>query len=128
MNGDFVDRGSYSVEIIITLMAWRLHNPECMYLTRGNHEAKSLNMIYGFKGEVEAKYCGRTYNIFCDVFNTLPLCFSINSKVFVTHGGLFSKDGVTVKDILALDRFHEPPNVGIMCELLWSDPIKQNGR
>ena len=49
-------------------------------------------------------------------------------KVFVTHGGLFSKDGVTLKDIQALDRFREPPNVGIMCELLWSDPIKENGR
>ena len=26
-----------------------------------------------------------------------------------------------------MDRFREPPNVGIMCELLWSDPIKENG-
>ena len=46
----------------------------------------------------------------------------------MTHGGLFSKDGVTIKDIQALDRFREPPNTGIMCELLWSDPIKASGR
>lgn len=26
-----------------------------MWLTRGNHEAKSMNKIYGFDGEVSAK-------------------------------------------------------------------------
>ena len=82
MNGDFVDRGSFSVEIIVTLLCWRLVNNKCMYLTRGNHEAKSLNMIYGFKGECEKKYCGRTYDIFCDVFCALPLCFTINKRVY----------------------------------------------
>lgn len=54
-NGDFVDRGSFSVEVIVTLMAWKVLNPRCMHLTRGNHEAQSLNKIYGFEGEVKAK-------------------------------------------------------------------------
>ena len=35
-----------------------------MHLTRGNHEAKSLSKIYGFCGECEHKYDGRTYDIF----------------------------------------------------------------
>jgi len=48
MNGDFVDRGSFSIEIITTLIAWRLVDSRCMNLSRGNHEAKSLNTIYGF--------------------------------------------------------------------------------
>ena len=55
-NGDFVDRGSFSVEVIMTLMAWKVSEPSCMHLTRGNHEAKSLNKIYGFEGEVKAKF------------------------------------------------------------------------
>jgi serine/threonine-protein phosphatase 5 len=54
-NGDFVDRGSFSVEVIVTLMAWKVLDPECMHMTRGNHEAQSLNKIYGFEGEVKAK-------------------------------------------------------------------------
>ena len=49
-NGDFVDRGSFSVECMLTLIAWKAFNPEALHMTRGNHEARTVNMIYGFKG------------------------------------------------------------------------------
>lgn len=52
----------------------------------------------------------------------------INKKVMVTHGGLFSSDGVTLKQIAAVDRRREPPESGIMCELLWSDPQDTMGK
>jgi serine/threonine-protein phosphatase 5 len=63
-NGDFVDRGSWSVEVILTLMAWKVLEPACVHLTRGNHEALSLNKIYGFEGEVKAKYNQRVMDVF----------------------------------------------------------------
>jgi serine/threonine-protein phosphatase 5 len=63
-NGDFVDRGSWSVEVIVTLMASKVLEPECIQLTRGNHEALSLNKIYGFEGEVKAKYNTKLMDIF----------------------------------------------------------------
>jgi serine/threonine-protein phosphatase 5 len=44
------------------------------------------------------------------------------------HGGLFSKDDVTLKDIRDVDRVRQPPEEGLMSELLWSDPQPQNGR
>lgn len=88
-NGDFVDRGSFSVEVIVLLFAWMAHNPKCMYLTRGNHEAKNMNKLYGFEGELLHKYDNRTYDLFSEIFNHLPLCFVLNKKVFVCHGGLF---------------------------------------
>ncbi len=47
-NGDFVDRGSFSIEVILTLMAWSLLYPDSFYLNRGNHEASQLNMLYGY--------------------------------------------------------------------------------
>ena len=54
-NGDFVDRGSWGLEVFMTLLGWYLHDPKCMYLTRGNHETKSMNELYGFEGEVKHK-------------------------------------------------------------------------
>jgi serine/threonine-protein phosphatase 5 len=73
-NGDFVDRGSFSLEVrhgslfevlrrasdtfpsaiqvILTLFAYKLVFPTGLNMTRGNHESKSMNKIYGFEGEV----------------------------------------------------------------------------
>jgi len=67
-------------------------------------------------------------DLFSEVFNYLPLAAVINSKVFVTHGGLFSRDDVTLDEIAAINRFCEPPDSGLMSELLWSDPQPLPGR
>ncbi len=38
-NGDFVDRGSFSVECIMTLIAWKCVPKDILHMTRGHHEA-----------------------------------------------------------------------------------------
>eukprot|EP00696_Hemimastix_kukwesjijk_P014027 gnl/Hemi2/27930_TR9221_c0_g1_i1.p1 gnl/Hemi2/27930_TR9221_c0_g1~~gnl/Hemi2/27930_TR9221_c0_g1_i1.p1 ORF type:complete len:518 (+),score=167.49 gnl/Hemi2/27930_TR9221_c0_g1_i1:95-1555(+) len=127
-NGDFVDRGSFSVEVILTLFAWKLAFPGHFHLTRGNHECKNLNKIYGFEGEVKAKYTETVFTLFLETFNCLPLAGVINNKVLVLHGGLFSRDGVKLEELRSIDRFREPPDSGLMCEMLWSDPQPMPGR
>ncbi|KAH0654585.1 hypothetical protein KY289_032263 [Solanum tuberosum] len=127
-NGDFVDRGSFSLEVILTLFAFKCMCPSAIHLARGNHESKSMNKIYGFEGEVRSKLSEIFVELFAEVFCCLPLAHVINEKVFVVHGGLFSVDGVKLSDIRAIDRFCEPPEEGLMCELLWSDPQPQPGR
>ena len=44
------------------------------------------------------------------------------------HGGLFAEDGITLDDIAKTDRNRQPPESGIMCDLLWSDPQSLKGR
>ena len=46
-----MDRGSFSVEVILTLFALKVLYPSHLHLARGNHESKGMNRIYGFEGE-----------------------------------------------------------------------------
>lgn len=36
INGDFVDRGSQGLEILISIFAWKLYDDSCIYINRGN--------------------------------------------------------------------------------------------
>lgn len=127
-NGDFVDRGSFSMEVIMLFFSLKLCFPKHFHMTRGNHESITMNQIYGFKGEVEAKVNTVCFDLFTEAFNYLPLCYLLGGKVFVVHGGLFSEDGVTLDDIRKVDRVRQPPDKGLMCEMMWSDPQPMNGR
>ena len=126
--GDFVDRGSFGIEVIITLMFLKILYPNHFYMSRGNHENRAINKIYGFENEVKEKYDSETYEAFIQLFHSLPLAHVINGRILALHGGLFSRDGVKLQDIKDIDRFVEVPDNGLMCELLWSDPVKINGR
>ncbi|XP_066437589.1 serine/threonine-protein phosphatase 5 [Eleutherodactylus coqui] len=127
-NGDFVDRGSFSVEVIVTLCGFKLLYPVQFHLLRGNHETDTMNQMYGFEGEVKAKYSTQMFQLFSEVFQWLPLAMCVNQRVLIMHGGLFSEDSVTLDQIRNIERNRQPPDSGPMCDLLWSDPQPQDGR
>jgi serine/threonine-protein phosphatase 5 len=64
-NGDFVDRGSFSVECLLVLCAYKIMYPCSLYLNRGNHESESQTRMYGFEGEIKAKYDAKVYDLAC---------------------------------------------------------------
>eukprot|EP00915_Cephaloidophora_sp_WS-2016_P003159 GHVH01004253.1.p1 GENE.GHVH01004253.1~~GHVH01004253.1.p1 ORF type:complete len:540 (+),score=69.66 GHVH01004253.1:24-1643(+) len=133
-NGDFVDRGSWSVECALLLFACKIAFPEHFFLSRGNHETKNINKIYGFKGECDSKFkVPELYDLFSEAFMWLPLCHMINGKVFCVHGGLPSDDAQGLDEINALGRYSEPTNLQIssqvlLNDLLWADPRPEHGR
>lgn len=126
-NGDFVDRGSFSVEVILTLLAFKAWDPNAVHLTRGNHESKSMNTIYGFYGEVRAKLGQTAVELFRELFCALPLAYVLDGRVLVVHGGIPTCQGGDLPSLRKLNRTREPPDEGPMCEMLWNDPQDEPG-
>ncbi|XP_076853927.1 serine/threonine-protein phosphatase with EF-hands 2 isoform X2 [Brachyhypopomus gauderio] len=90
-NGDFVDRGKDSIEILLILFAFLLVYPGEVHLNRGNHEDHIINMRYGFTKEVLGKYKmhgKRILKLLRKIFSWLPLATVIDQKVLIVHGGV----------------------------------------
>ncbi|KAM5191530.1 serine/threonine-protein phosphatase with EF-hands 2 [Mantella aurantiaca] len=90
-NGDFVDRGKQSIEILMILFAFLLVYPKAVHLNRGNHEDYMVNLRYGFTKEVMKKYKvhgKKILKMLQNVFSWLPLAAVIDQKILITHGGV----------------------------------------
>jgi serine/threonine-protein phosphatase 2A catalytic subunit len=66
------------------------------------------------------------WKYFTDLFDYMPLACFIGEKVFGVHGGL-SPAISSIDAIATLDRFHEVPPEGPICDLIWSDPDDRVG-
>lgn len=125
--GDFVDRGYYSVETFLLLIALKVRYPDRIMLIRGNHETRQITQVYGFYDECLRKYGSVNVWRYCtEIFDYLSLASLIEDRILCVHGGL-SPSIATIDEIRSLDRKQEVPHDGSMCDLLWSDPEDING-
>ncbi|CDO67125.1 protein phosphatase containing kelch-like domains, putative [Plasmodium reichenowi] len=131
--GDYVDRGSNSLEVICLLFALKCKYPKQIHLIRGNHEDVAINSLYGFQEECKRRLkedvtdkdsCWYQIN---QVFEWLPIGAIVEDKILCVHGGI-GKSINQISDISQLKRplvvSQVPQNLNEqkVTDLLWSDP------
>ncbi|KAI9905171.1 hypothetical protein PsorP6_013597 [Peronosclerospora sorghi] len=152
-NGDFVDRGSHGIEVILLLLNFKLLYPNFVFLNRGNHEERMINEVFGFEDEIYTKYGTdndevtglsglgtspdyspmKLFQMFETVFSLFPIFALLNKRVFIVHGGLSNHVDVTIDELLQLDHRREIPTQSanrtdeVFTHLLWSDPRDEDG-
>ena len=122
--GDLVDRGEFSLETIVLVLALKICFPENVFIIRGNHEFSEMFETSGFGAELSAEYNSNksVVSMFSNVFSFLPLACVIDDKYFCVHGGI----GPSFSTIHEIEKIRNPcPCIdcnSIVTELLWSDP------
>ena len=86
--GDYVDRGIYSVEVVMLLMAIKVNYPKSFILLRENHECRNMTDHFTFREECLRKFDQDVYKLFMEVFDALPLSCIADKKYLCMHGGI----------------------------------------
>lgn len=132
--GDYVDRGSHSIEVIILLLCLKVLYPNSLYMIRGNHECESITSVYGFKKDCVLRFGSddnssyfnqqgnRIYRKFMKCFQYLPYAAVINDLYFCVHGGI-GPHLKSLNDIAELDKPMISADSELATDLVWSDPF-----
>ncbi|CAJ1439387.1 unnamed protein product [Effrenium voratum] len=131
--GDFVDRGAYSCDVISLLFSLKILYPLKIFLVRGNHEDRLMNVNYGFHADCARKF-GRDgediWDRVNDVFEFLPIAAVVGGEILCIHGGI----GDSISSLDDLRGIPKPIQVvgeinerttrqdRMVLDALWSDP------
>lgn len=129
--GDYVDRGMYSLEVFMYLIASKVQSPSQFHLLRGNHEIREVNRNFTFYKELIEKLgtiAGpQMWERINRVFDCLPNCAVIDERIFCAHGGIPSAGSAgacKLSDLLTIPcPLPKPEDKSIAWECMWNDPV-----
>jgi diadenosine tetraphosphatase ApaH/serine/threonine PP2A family protein phosphatase len=125
--GDYVDRGCYSVDVVLLLFTLYLLYPAQFFFIRGNHEFKAMIENYGLKAEIIGRFGNEDLWIELDhVFSYFPLAAIVGNSIFCVHGGI-GPDIVDLNTIRGIQLPVETYDDQVISQLVWSDPSKDIG-
>eukprot|EP00928_Gymnodinium_smaydae_P019755 TRINITY_DN175_c0_g1_i18.p1 TRINITY_DN175_c0_g1~~TRINITY_DN175_c0_g1_i18.p1 ORF type:complete len:696 (-),score=146.78 TRINITY_DN175_c0_g1_i18:500-2587(-) len=131
--GDFVDRGAYSCDVIALLFSLKILYPTKVFLVRGNHEDRLMNVNYGFQADCIRKFPHEGEEVWDrvnDVFEFLPIAALVDRAILCIHGGI----GDSIERLDDLRNIPKPIQVvgeitasttrqdRMILDALWSDP------
>jgi hypothetical protein len=121
--GDYVDRGDYSLDVLILLLTLKCQHPGTVYLLRGNHEFEIINEAYGFKDEIDQRFpSSGLWEQFNELFCYLPFAAVLGAAYICLHGGI----GPTCQTLQSIRRISIPVRCfvpgDVISEVVWSDP------
>ncbi len=124
--GDIVDRGIKQLECLIIILALKILNPNKVFLLKGNHETLEMNQYYGFFQEFVQKFNDqKRFKDILEVYNVLPFCAIVNTKILCLHGGipedleiLKKLKGLKQKDINSVFKSVAEG----LYQIIWNDP------
>ena len=129
--GDYVDRGRWGFECFLYLMIMKLMLPNKVYLLRGNHEIRCIQLKYSFHKELLKKYGNnygqRIFELYNYVFDRLPFCAVVNESIYCAHGGI-PYSAQTIEQLNQMPVCIQDPEIeaATVWEILWTDPLEYN--
>ncbi|ETL49949.1 hypothetical protein L914_00727 [Phytophthora nicotianae] len=146
--GDYVDRGSSSLECIAYLFAHKLLYPGKIFLLRGNHETRAVNGLEAHYGsgcllaQCKARFGTSEGSVIWhqlnNSFDRLPVAAVIDNDVFCVHGGIprpidenedlletMTKLPTAASlDTLDIAFYAGKPQLSMIADMIWGDPVR----
>lgn len=113
--GDYIDKGSNSIDVLNRLFELKKKAPQKIILLRGNHETKDVNSFYEFQSAVKDN--PKLYKTVNKTFDSMPIAAILNKNIFCVHGGISGEKGENVSNLSKENAF----------DYLWNDPSSENG-
>ena len=119
--GDYIDRGQFSLELLVFVFLLKYKFRRNVILIRGNHETIENPPGHDFTDILYKNKVGPDIvNLFSEAFNQMPIACIVNNDTFCAHGGI--GPGVSISTLRTLSFPVNQQDSNMVADILWSDP------